>query len=371
MRKEEAKPIYEQSGMDFFDQHVYTFDIDQFRKEAEYFGPSRPLTVTEWGARQWGQSQIVMEKTVDLIMDLEAEGKLAGCSFWEWADMPQFSRVEIATLTGILEEGVVTEARDPRPEVYLELARLFEGSRATGAVSTRPTVLLLSSAPSAPGATFQTVDLQTVAEGAQGAKAWAALEAAFAGYWPVAAMADDQWKRTGERFVLWQDSDLVIGGIPFRVPLVNDSVRPVLLTRDTPELTLAVGQECEHLHILGQVTFPTGYPVTGKHGETVAVYRLRYSGGREREIPVRSGIEVAQANRIYQATRIEPIATTAQPALKYVKDIVREQYQVLLWSIPLEPGKVESLHCRLEPGQPALAIFGITGERAKGHTLSQ
>jgi hypothetical protein len=74
---------------------------------------------------------------------------------------------------------------------------------------------------------------------------------------------------------------------------------------------------------------------------------------------------VAQANRIYQAARIEPIATAAQPALEYVKDIVREQYQVLLWSITLEPDRVESLHCRLETGQPALAIFAITAEHAE------
>ena len=341
--KEEAKPIYEQSGMGFFDQHIYTFDIDQFRKDAEYFGPSRPFTVTDWGARRWGQSQIVMEKTVDLIMNLEAEGKLAGCAFWEWADMPEFRREGIATLNGILEEGVVTEARDPRPDVYVELARLFEGCCAAEPVCTRPTILPMKWSPSAHGANFQPIDLQAVVESAQGANAWATLEAAFASYWPKAVMAEDQWKRTGERFLLWQGLDLVIGGIPFPVPRVNDCVRPVLLMRDTPEATLAIGQECERLHDWGQVKLPTGYHVLGKRGETVAIYRVRCSGGHEREIWVRNGIEVAQANTIYQATRIEPIATAAQPALEYVKDIVREQYQVLLWTLPLERGKVETL----------------------------
>jgi hypothetical protein len=56
------------------------------------------------------------------------------------------------------------------------------------------------------------------------------------------------------------------------------------------------------------------------------------------------------------------VATRTQRALEYVKDVVREQYQVLLWSVPVERGKVESVRCKLEPGQPALAIFAISAE---------
>jgi hypothetical protein len=361
--KEEAKPIFEQAGMDFFDQHVYTFDIERFRKEAEYFGPGRPFTVSEWGAREWGQSQVVMQKMVDLLIDLEAEGKLSGCSFWEWADMREFSREEIATLNGVLEEGVVTESREPRADVYLELKRLFEGRRyPEQAANARPTVLPLKWAPATAGARFHTVDLQALVESAEGVRAWAGLEAALAKFWPQVPMAEDQWKRTGEKFLLWQGSDLTIAGIPFRVPVVDGYARPVLLTLDAPEVTISVGQECERLHILGQVTFPVGYPVVGKRGEKVATYRVRYSGGGEREVPVRNGVEVAQSNRIHVATRIDAVATGAQRALDYVKDVVREQYQVLLWSLPVERGRVESVRCKLETGQPALAVFAITTE---------
>ena len=74
-------------------------------------------------------------------------------------------------------------------------------------------------------------------------------------------------------------------------------------------------------------------------------------------------MEVAQANLIHAATRIDPIATQAQPALKYVKDIAREQYQVQLWTVPLERGKVDALVCEMQVGAPPLAIFAITAER--------
>ena len=97
----------------------------------------------------------------------------------------------------------------------------------------------------------------------------------------------------------------------------------------------------------------------------MATYKVRYGGGREQEIQVRNGIEVAQANLIHEATRIDAVATAAQRALQYVKDEVREHYQVLLWSAPVERGTVESVHCKLEGEQPALAIFAITVEHIR------
>ena len=277
--------------------------------------------------------------------------------------MRQYSRIDEEMRDGVLESGVVTEGREPREVPYLELSRLFEERRhEAGPAVGQPRVLPLKWGPATPGASFHTVDLQALAESAEGARAWAALEAALAKFWPRVPMAEDQWKRTGEKFLLWQGSELTIAGIPFRVPVVNGYARPVLLTQEVPEVTIPVGHECERLHILGQVTFPVGYPMVGKRGEKVATYQVHYSGGREREVPIRNGFEVAQANRIHVAARIDALATGAQRALDYVKDVVREQYQVLLLSLPVERGKVDSVRCKLEAGQPALAIFAITVE---------
>ena len=69
--------------------------------------------------------------------------------------------------------------------------------------------------------------------------------------------------------------------------------------------------------------------VRGGQGETVASYTLQYANGKTQTLPVRNGIEVAQSNRISEATRIAAIATAAQPAAEYIKDIVRERYQLL------------------------------------------
>ena len=118
------------------------------------------------------------------------------------------------------------------------------------------------------------------------------------------------------------------------------------------------------MHILGQVSFPVGYPLVGHAGEPAAVYTLRYAGGKIQKLPVCNGIEVAQSNCIDRASRIAPIATAAQPAVLYIKDISRERYQILLWSIPTQSEELVSLQCRLNSNQPALAIFAITAEHA-------
>jgi len=363
MGPKEAKPIFEQAGMDFFDAHVYPADPAEYASTAQFYGDSRPLTFTEWGWESVGDKDIFPETHTELILNLVKADKLAGHSFWSWQDMRQYSRIDWPTADGILMSGVVNEAREVRPDWSLELSALFQG-RAPEATpgDARPTLVPLKWVPGQPGSTFSIMDLQTLVESAEGVKAWGALESRLAEYWPKAVMAEDQWKRTGARFTLWQESDLLIAGAPFRMPVVGGYVRPLVLTPDSP-VTIPVNRECKQLHILGQVMFTAGYPVLGKRGETVANYHLKYSGGEERQIPVRNGIEVAQANLINAATRIEPIAMEAQPALKYVKDVVREQYQVLLWSVPTGKGTLTALHCEVQGGQPPIAILAITAEQ--------
>jgi hypothetical protein len=186
----------------------------------------------------------------------------------------------------------------------------------------------------------------------------------MAKFWSSAPMATDQWKRTGGKFLLWQGSEVRIAGVTFQVPEVNGYVRPVLVTPGVSEVEIPVGLEGVRVHVLGQVTMPVGFPIVGSDGDTVAVYTLRYASGKSRGVPLRNGYEVAQSNLIAVATRIDPQATEAQRALVFAKDLAREQYQVLLYSLPLEGGKLASLRCQLRDQSSTLAIFAITVESA-------
>jgi len=362
---DKVKDIFVHAEMDFFDQHPYTENVDDFSKEAEFDGPSKPLIFTEWGGKAIGQNEIVMRKSVDRLIDLVNAGKLSGHVFWSWQDLRQYSRIDEEMRDGVLESGVVTECREIREIVYSWLAALFAGRREVpgSAAKLVPTVLPLQFVPFLPGSTFQSADLQPLADSDSGRKSWAALEAALEKFW-ASSVADNQWQRTGSKFQLWDEQELKIAGVSFRAPTVENHVRPVVLTPQFPEISVPINQPCSKLHILGQVTLPEGYPVIGNRGDVVAVYTLQYASGKTQSLPVRNGIEVAQANRIHVATRIDPIAAEAQPAIEYIKDIVREQYQVLLWSIPTERDQLVRMQCKLNGQQSPLAIFAITCELA-------
>ncbi len=157
--------------------------------------------------------------------------------------------------------------------------------------------------------------------------------------------------------------------------IANGRVRPIVVTPETPEVVIPINRRCDKLHILGQVTFAGGFPASGNVGDTIATYTLEYSGKKSKKIPLRNGYEVAQANLIQDATRLDPQTTESQRALMFVKDTAREHYQVLLYSIPVEGASVAKLRCRLNGQQPALAIFAITtespatpGKRSSTHT---
>ena len=361
-----VKDVYDQAGLDFYDWHAYEFKDDKFLTLPESFGPGKPLTLTEWGWEDAGDGDIFYELDFDgLLTQVEAH-KIAGHSFWSWDDVHQFNRVDWPTHNGILLSGVVTESREIRQPIYSRLSGLFAGRRENCGVPAPGRLVLppLRWVPFSPGSTFQTIDLQPLANAPAGQKSWQFLEDSLQKFWAT-SVADDQWKRTGSHFVLWQTPGLRIAGVDFRSPLVDDHVRPVLLTPDTAEITIPVNQLCNRLHILGQVSLPLGFPIKGTQGETVAEYTLQYANGKTQSMPVRNGIEVAQSNCIAMATRILPVALSAQPAVEYIKDIVRERYQLLLWSVPVEPYKLANLFCKLNGQQPALAIFAITAESPK------
>jgi hypothetical protein len=65
---------------------------------------------------------------------------------------------------------------------------------------------------------------------------------------------------------------------------------------------------------------------------------------------------------IYQTTRIDPIATKAQRALRFVKDPAREDYQVLLCSLPVRTQAIESIRYQLSAGEQPFLLFAINAE---------
>ena len=117
-------------GMDFYDWHAYSFSRDKFMTLPETFGPSKPLTFTEWGWEDAGNGCIFYERYMDTLLEQVEAGRVAGYMFFDWNDYPEFTRADWATPgDGTLISGVVNEAREIREPIYSRLAGLFAGRK--------------------------------------------------------------------------------------------------------------------------------------------------------------------------------------------------------------------------------------------------
>jgi hypothetical protein len=360
----DSKNTFDGGGLDFYTYHQYDFSEEKFGKIPAQFGPDKPLVHTEWGWEEPGRGEIIYERSFDRLMDAVEAGKVAGHSFWSWQDVRQYSRIDWPTQNGILMSGVVDEARQPRARLYVELARLFQMRRHEATpTATRPELVPLRTPAWSTRASFQPVDLRPAAATMASRQAWADLEARMASFWAASGYAEDQWKRTGGKLRFWKGARIEICGVTFESPVEGAEVQPLVVTPEYPAFTIPVGIDCARLHILGHVTLPSGYPVTGRAEETAATYTVHYTGGGSQQVPLRNGIEIVRANLIHAATRVNPTATAAPRALVFTKDVVRERYQVLVFSLPVRGGKVESLDVNLSSGEEPLLLFAITAER--------
>jgi hypothetical protein len=363
MKMEEAKPIFEQAGLDFFTQHLYGFSDDKFSKTAAFYGSSKPLVLTEWGWEVVGGPQVIYERSFDALLNEVNSERIAGHAFWSWQDVREYSRIDWATRDGILVSGVVSESRVPRERLLLRLGRLFAGRPEQElAAPTTPELTPLRAAQWAPNSRFQPLDLQPIIEQEMSAKAWAEMESLLEGYWPQVRMARDHWARSGKRFRLWRDTPITISGARFQIPTLEGIARPLIITSAAPELRVPIGIRCRALHVLGNVTLPDGYPIATEKGRVWGTLRVRHASGKTNEVPLRHGFEIARANMIYRASRIDPTAVEAPRALTFVKDPAREHLQALLFSARLDGGPVAEISWRMNAGELPLAIFAITAE---------
>jgi hypothetical protein len=175
-------------------------------------------------------------------------------------------------------------------------------------------------------------------------------------------MGRDQWKRSGGKLLFWKGGEIRLQRAPFQPAVIDGFVRPLAVTPEAAAINIPVGIACNRLHFLGQITLPTGYPVSGQAGEVVALYSILYGNGTKREIPLRNGVEVARGNMISGSTRFNPVAVQAQRVLVFTKDIAREEYQVLLFSVPTDGQIVSSVTCTLRSQQESFLLFAITAE---------
>jgi Glycosyl hydrolases family 2, TIM barrel domain/Glycosyl hydrolases family 2/Glycosyl hydrolases family 2, sugar binding domain len=358
------KETFDTSGLDFYSAHPYDSDPDAFDRACEAFGTDKPLVFDEWGGRQVSDSAFTLQEQCNRILRLMDEGRLAGEMFFSWNDFRQLSRIDGEMSNGVCLSGLVSEARHVRRRRFDQVSRLFRGEPQSVDGQPAPVVIEpLKRVPRPSGRHDLPVDLQALVDGRDAAQAWRDLESLMAAHWEASRLTAGHWTRSGERLQFWPERALEIGGIGFQMAVADGHARPLVLTPSMPRVEIPVGWRCSRVHILGQVTLPVGYPVSGLAGETVAEYVVGYADGTTQRVPLRNGIEVASGNLIHQASRIAPEAAASPRALTFVRDAAREHYQALLFTIDTRGEAIESLVLSLAPEQrEPLLLFGIATE---------
>lgn len=360
-----VKSMFDQAGLDFYSDHPYVFDLHRFDEVCEQYGSDKPLLFDEWGGRVIGQSTLILSEQCDRILSLMEKDKLAGEVFFSWNDFPQFARIDAEMVDGIVESGVVSESRERRNKEYSQLTQLFRGQYQEQSLqipSSSVQLVPLRRPPWAAGAVFQPIDLQAIAELPSMDRTWHALERDLVQFWNEDWMNQGEWDRIGRWFHFWKDAPIEILGAPFHCPIKDGYVRPLAVTPEFPDMQIPVGRTCTRLHILGQVTLPSGYPMHGTPGKQVAEYRIKYRSGGLQGFSLRNGLEVCTANLIHHASRIAPEPSIAQRAILYTKDPAREHYQVLLHTLEMDGSDAESITLSLLGQQFPLLLFAITAE---------
>lgn len=379
---ESMKTLFDNAGFDFYTTHPYSYNANVFEEAVNTFGTSKPTLFTEWGGPV-GKLPRMLERQVKALGTLVQHGQLAGDFFWEWADMIQYSREDISMDPPVLAEGVVTEDRAIRHDVFSRLAELYRYDIGEEPLPLRAPILLPARHINAQAASqYQETSLETSVN--QQASAWQGLDAACMNFWK--ANSDDYLREGGGHFWTWDARTVQIGLVPFETAQVDGHTRPlVVLTGSAVEIPVHL--QADRLHFLGNVTAPDGYPTRGKLGEEMGTYTIAYSDGERQQVPLRWGYEVSRGNLLASATRLNPVVLAATPAIDYVKDVSWEQYRTLLFTVPVKHKPMDRIIITVKPlpadrplislpnqtgsgyeaGETALLIFAITAESAATH----
>jgi hypothetical protein len=363
-----SKRLFDEGGLDFYTDHKYGYDMNMFAQSVEGYA-GKPVVFTEWGGRAIGQSPVLMKETTDRIGQLVEQGRLAGYSFWSWADLPEFSRQDEEMEGGILKSGVVTEDRTPRGDVYLALSSLYRRMpRSETAQPRTPELQVLTPliSPLSAGSKFTPISLQPFLDSPAQSQAWSELASLMQRFWNTQRFTHDHWKATGGKLTLWSGSKIQVGLFPFETPIREGLAQPLVLTPGNRRLEIPVALDATRLHFLGNITLPDGYPILGRLGDRVGRYVIEYKDGERQEVPLRWGQELARSNMISLATRIDPTTAAGERALLYQKDPVREVHQARLLSVPTRNKPIAKIICELDPASAEGAATPASMHHAEG-----
>ncbi|GEM_PF-1014113 len=361
------KAMVKAADLSFYGINVYSYSPNDYRKRMETFD-DKPLVFTEWGG-VFGQGNARLLKSLcdGFVLHAQQQRKLriAGCSFWAWADYEEHSRPGPAAIDGWTIEGLVDADGSPKPDLQQLSMMCFEMGREP--IRVEPKVEVLSQRPRRDGV-WQPVDLMAVS-GDQ-----VALEAA------VDEMRSKHYQSSPWEVVIEPSfpilprfGQLLVDGIEMRCRDTTSPASPLLIGKSRGEVVIPINARVRSIAVLGHVALLGGYPsnvVQSVHhrdaetskalGEAAAEYELVFADGTEVK-PLRHGIEILRANDICRWWTPAPRAPETRPAVRCVVDKSFEILRLDLWELTLPAARqLQSMRWRLTDPDAILAMYALS-----------
>jgi hypothetical protein len=351
---EHTKEHFNEAGLDFYTQHPYSFEPDKAIAAMKVLN-DKPLIFTEWGAMFVRYNEQGFNEFKKVAVDGWRTGKLAGMSYWEWADMRQYMRGHPGCAKGVLWEGLVEENRVKRP-MYGWMQQLFrELDHDEPGLLLDPPERFAPVVQADPAAEFAPVSLEKYVVDSSQAAIWERVAAAGkkqAGRWLLPTLRDEHFPGGPK-----------VGPIPFTL---STNGLPICLDNVIHKISIPINAEARRLHLLGQVTAVDGFPTKGTWGDTVAQYRIGVKGGKAIIRSLKLGEDVVRGDLMWaaSASRMDPRPANGDVVLRWWLHTETGYYQVCLLTIDLgsKPIHVRALDFELLDGESMPMLYAVTVE---------
>ena len=351
--------------LSYYGINQYSPTPSEYCKRMETFR-DRPLVFTEWGACP-GNTRDLRGLCDSWVIHSRADEplRIAGCTYWAWADYMERSRALPTSEDGWTTECLLDKEGRPRPD--LQTLSLMCFAMANPAPIPTPKVEILAQAP-VRTEPWQTVSLASVMTQQSDVEATvAAMRREYrrytGGYLPMQPLPPVM-PRIGKR---------IVDGIEFVCRDQGSNAAPLLLGRGVNEVVIPINRSVEAVAVLGHVAIVGGYPASTVSsvfhdnleravtlGEPVAEYVFVFAD-REVTVPLRHGLEILRANDICRWWQTAPRAPHTRPAITSMISSTYESLRIDLWEKVFErPGQLQAIHWRLKDPNAILALWAVS-----------
>ena len=352
MSIEKTKQFFKECGFDFYTMHPYHPDPWQMTNCATQL-TDMPLVFTEWGGHPVFNSPFHLKQFITEVIRLwqnDGGGEtITGASFWCFAEMYEINRAKPACYDGLQCEGLVDRFRNPNIGYHTfrdEFAKLH--------IKQKVPYFLTVEKFLADKEKYTTIDLTSAVESDAQKEAFDAMMKKAAEPIPRFYFECRNVRHMKDGPTLPEEIRY-LGDLP-----VELTKKPVIVVPEK-DFELTIGATTDKIHLVGMTSMPKGYPIDGVFGERMGEIIVTYEGGETSVTPLRNGYEITTTCAWYGPSRINPVASEAPRAIKFINDMDREHFVANLYSLAVDSHKkVEKITLRVTAEGYNLLLYGVT-----------